>query len=68
MTKRTAVALSPVSQLRPRVEMGGRWDIGTAEQRLGLELGGGLAYTQTEWGLSVDIAGAVSADARRRSV
>ena len=53
----TAVALSPVSQLRPRVEVGGRWDSGTAEQGLGLELGGGLAYTQTEWGLSVDMQG-----------
>ena len=53
----TAVALSPVSQLRPRVEVGGRWDSGTAEKGLGLELGGGLAYTQTEWGLSVDMQG-----------
>ena len=53
----TAVALSPVSQVQPRLEVGGRWDSGTAEQGLGLELGGGLAYTQTEWGLSVDMQG-----------
>ena len=53
----TAVALSPVSRVQPRLEVGGRWDSGTAEQGLGLELGGGLAYTQTEWGLSVDMQG-----------
>ncbi len=52
-----ALALSPVSQLRQRMEVGGRWDSGTAEQGLGLELGGGLAYTQTDWGLSVDMQG-----------
>ena len=53
----TAVALSPGSHLRPRMEMGGRWDSGTAEQGLGLELGGGLAYMQTEWGLTIDMQG-----------
>ena len=53
----TAVALSPVSRVQPRLEVGGRWDSGTAEKGLGLELGGGLAYTQTEWGLSVDMQG-----------
>ncbi len=53
----TALALSPGSHLRPRMEMGGRWDSGTAEQGLGLELGGGLAYMQTEWGLSIDMQG-----------
>ena len=45
-----AVALSPVSRVQPRLEVGGRWDRDTAEQGLILELGGGLAYTQTEWG------------------
>ncbi len=53
----TAVTLSPVSRVQPRLEVGGRWDSGTAEQGLGLELGGGLAYTQTEWGLSVAMQG-----------
>ncbi len=53
----TAVALSPGSHLRPRMEMGGRWDSGTAEQGLGLELGGGLAYMQTDWGLTIDMQG-----------
>ncbi len=53
----TALALSPGSHLRPRMEMGGRWDSGTAEQGLGLELGGGLAYMQTDWGLTIDMQG-----------
>ena len=44
------MALSPVSRVQPRLEVGGRWDRDTAEQGLILELGGGLAYTQTEWG------------------
>ena len=57
MEGQTAVDLSPVSRMQPRLEVGGRWDSGTAEQGLGLELGGGLAYTQTEWGLSVDMQG-----------
>ena len=39
------------------MEVGGRWDSGAAEQGLGAELGGGVAYTQTEWGLSVDAQG-----------
>ena len=54
---RTAVDLSPVSRLEPRLELGGRWDNGTAEQGLGSELGGGVAYTRTDWGLSVDAQG-----------
>ena len=54
---RTAVDLSPVSRLEPRLELGGRWDNGTAEQGLGAELGGGVAYTRTDWGLSVAAQG-----------
>ena len=54
---RTAVPLSQVSRLEPRLEVGGRWDSGTAEQGLGAELGGGMAYTRTDWGLSVDAQG-----------
>ena len=54
---RTAVEVSPVSRLEPRLELGGRWDNGTAEQGLGAELGGGVAYTRTDWGLSVDAQG-----------
>ena len=57
MEGRTAVDLSPVSRVAPRLEMGGRWDSGTAEQGLGLELGGGLTYTQTAWGLSIATQG-----------
>ena len=51
---RTAVVPSAVSRLAPRVELGVRWDSGTAEQGLGAELGGGLAYTRTDWGLRVE--------------
>ena len=54
---RTAVEVSSVSRLEPRLEVGGRWDNGTAEQGLGAELGGGVAYTRTDWGLSVDAQG-----------
>ena len=57
MEGRTAVDLSPVSRVQPRLEVGGRWDSGTAEQGLGLELGGGLTYTQTAWGLSIHTQG-----------
>ena len=57
MEGRTAVDLSPVSRVSPRLEVGGRWDSGTAEQGLGLELGGGLTYTQTAWGLSISTQG-----------
>ena len=49
----TAVVVSPVSRLEPRLELGGRWDSGTAEQGLGAELGGGVTYVRTDWGLSV---------------
>ena len=57
MEGRTAVDVSSVSRVQPRLEVGGRWDSGTAEQGLGLELGGGVAYTRTDWGLSVDAQG-----------
>ena len=45
---------SPVSRLTPSVEAGGRWDGGSAEKGLGLEVGGGLAYTHTGLGLEVE--------------
>ena len=54
---RTAVVPSAGSRLEPRVELGMRWDSGTAEQGLGAELGGGLAYTRTDWGLRVEAQG-----------
>ena len=54
---RTAVGLSAGSRLEPRLELGGRWDSGTAEQGLGAELGGGVAYTRTDWGLRVEAQG-----------
>ena len=57
MEGRTAVPLSSVSQLSPRMQLGGRYDSGTAEQGLGTELGGGVAYTRTDLGLSVEAQG-----------
>ena len=57
MEGRTAVPLSSVSQLSPRMQLGGRYDSGTAEQGLGAELGGGVAYTRTDLGLSVEAQG-----------
>ena len=45
---------SAVSRLTPSVEAGGRWDGGSAEKGLGLEVGGGLAYTHTGLGLEVE--------------
>ena len=54
---RTEWMPSAESRMQPRLELGGRWDSGTAEQGLGAEIGGGLAYTQTTWGLSVEAQG-----------
>ena len=54
---RTAVGPSAGSRLEPRAELGVRWDSGTAEEGFGAELGGGLAYTRTDWGLRVDAQG-----------
>ena len=57
MEGRTAVEVSSVSRLSPYMQLGGRWDSGTAEQGLGAELGGGVAYTRTDLGLSVEAQG-----------
>ena len=54
---RTEWMPSAESRMQPRLELGGRWDSGTAEQGLGAEIGGGLAYMQTTWGLSVEAQG-----------
>ncbi len=45
------------SRVVPRLEVGGRWDRGSAERGVGVEVGGGVAYTQTTWGLSVEAQG-----------
>ena len=44
-------------ELAPTVELGLRHDGGDAETGLGVELGGGLAWTHPDWGLSFDIQG-----------
>ena len=49
--------ISPVSQLTPSLEIGGRWDGGDAETGLGVEVGGGLAYSHTTLGLAVEARG-----------
>ena len=53
----TRLALSEHSLLTPSLELGARWDTGDAETGLGAELGGGLAYTNTRLGLSVEASG-----------
>ena len=57
MEGRTPVEVSSVSRLSPYMQLGGRYDSGTAEQGLGAELGGGVAYTRTDLGLSVEAQG-----------
>ena len=49
--------VSPVSRMTPRLELGGRWDGGTGEDGMGMEVGGGLAYTHTDLGLEVEARG-----------
>ena len=53
----TEWALAPDSRLTPSLELGVRWDGGDAESGLGMELGGGLSYTNTRLRLSVDARG-----------
>ena len=43
--------------LMPRLEMGLRHDGGDAETGSGLEIGGGLAWTDSERGISIDLTG-----------
>ena len=54
LESRTNLALSGHSSLSPSLELGARWDSGDAETGLGAELGGGLTYTNTRLGLSVE--------------
>ena len=53
----TEWALTPDSRLTPSLELGARWDAGDAETGLGVELGGGLSYTNTRLRLNVDARG-----------
>ena len=48
--------------LRPRVEAGLRYDGGDAETGVGLEIGGGLAYTSGRLSVEVDARGLVAHD------
>ena len=54
---RTEWAVGAASRLTTRLEMGGRWDRGTAERGVGVEVGGGVGYVQTTWGLSAAVQG-----------
>ena len=45
------------SRLMPSLELGVRWDEGDAETGLGVELGGGLSYSDTQRGLDVSARG-----------
>ena len=54
---RYSLALDGTGQLTPRLEAGMRHDGGDAETGLGLELGGGLAWSAPTLGLTLDVSG-----------
>ncbi len=54
---RTSRTISPVSQLTPSLEIGGRWDGGDAGTGMGVEVGGGLAYAHETLGLGIEARG-----------
>ena len=45
------------ASLTPKLELGARQDGGDAETGLGVEIGGGVAWVDPAWGLSLDLAG-----------
>ena len=49
--------ISPVSQVTPSLEVGGRWDGGDAGSGTGVEVGGGLSYEHDTLGLAVEARG-----------
>ena len=51
---RTDWAVTDMSRLTPRIELGARVDGGSADRGAGLELGGGLTYLHLRSGLSVE--------------
>ena len=51
------LALGDGGRLRPRLEIGARRDGGDAETGLGIELGGGVSWTDPGLGLSLDLSG-----------
>ena len=54
---RAALGLTSVSRLEPSLELGARYDHGDAENGIGGEVGGGLAYVNTALGLNVEARG-----------
>ena len=54
---RSEWAISEHARLVPSLELGGRWDAGSAETGVGAELAGGVAYTHTKLGLGVEARG-----------
>ena len=51
------VALEGGGHLTPKLEVGARHDGGDAENGFGVELGGGIAWTDPSLGLSLDLSG-----------
>ena len=51
------LALDGGGRLRPRLEIGARHDGGDAETGLGIELGGGVSWTDPGLGVSLDLSG-----------
>ena len=51
------VAIEGGGQLTPKLELGARHDGGDAETGFGLELGGGLAWSDPALGLTLDVSG-----------
>ena len=51
------LALGDGGRLRPRLEIGARHDGGDAETGLGIELGGGVSWTDPGLGVSLDLSG-----------
>ena len=50
-------AMSETSVLTPRLELGGRWDGGSADTGVGAEIGGGLTYLHTPSGWGIEARG-----------
>lgn len=49
--------VSEYAHLVPILELGGRWDAGSAETGAGAELAGGVAYAHTKLGLGIEARG-----------
>lgn len=54
---RSEWAVSDDALLVPSLELGGRWDAGSAETGAGAELAGGVAYTHAKLGLGIEARG-----------